>query len=92
VDRLLIGSALSGALAAALLVAPLVATPVAADDFYAVIDLRAVASDGERSFLNGGLGELRYDDQHEGLRLGSVSLGYHHDFFEIVHFTADAVA
>ncbi len=34
---------------------------VAASDFYAVVDLRAVAADGERSFLNGGLGELRFD-------------------------------
>ena len=91
-DRLLIGRALSGALSAALLAVPLVATPVAADDFYAVIDLRAVASDGERSFLNGGLGELRFDQQHDGLRLGSVSLGFHHDWFEIVHFNANAVA
>ena len=91
-DRLLSGRALSGALSAALLAVPLVATPVAADDFYAVIDLRAVASDGERSFLNGGLGELRFDQQHDGLRLGGVSLGYHHDWFEIVHFNANAVA
>jgi hypothetical protein len=92
VDRLLIGRALSGALSAALLAAPLSAAPLTADDFYAVIDLRAVASDGERSFLNGGLGELRFDQQHDGLRLGSVSLGFHHDWFEIVHFNANAVA
>src|SRR5579863_7137979 len=92
VDRLLIDAALSGALSAALLAASQMATPAAADDFYAVVDLRAVASDGERSFLDGGLGELRFDGQHDGLRLGSVSLGYHHDFFEIVHFNANAVA
>lgn len=91
-DRLLIGRALPGAVSAALLTASPMATPVAADDFYAVVDLRAVASDGERSFLDGGLGELRFDDQHQGLRLGSVSLGFHHDFFEIVHFNASAVA
>jgi hypothetical protein len=65
---------------------------VAASDFYAVVDLRAVAADGERSFLNGGLGELRFDEQHDGLRLGSISLGYHHAFFDIVHITANAVA
>ena len=91
-DRLLIGGALSGTLSAVLLAAPLIATPVAADDFYAVVDLRTVASNGELSFLNGGLGELRFDDRHDGLRLGSVSLGYHHDWFEIVHFNANAVA
>jgi hypothetical protein len=92
VDRLLIGGALPAALLATLQATLVAATPVAADDFYAVADLRAVASDGERSFLNGGLGELRFDQQHDGLRLGSLSLGYHHDFLEIIHFNADAVA
>jgi len=75
-------------LSAALLVLP----PAAAQDFYAVVDVRAVAADGLRSYLDGGLGELRFDDQHDGLRLGSVAFGYHHDFFDIVHFNADAVA
>jgi hypothetical protein len=86
--RLLAGSALLAILSAA----PLAMPPASADDFYAVVDVRAVAADGVRSFLNGGLGELRFDDQHDGLRLGSISFGYHHDFFQIVHFTADAVA
>jgi hypothetical protein len=88
VDRLLIGAMPLAALLVALLAPP----PVAANDFYAVVDLRAVAADGLRSFLNGGLGELRFDDQHDGVRLGSVSIGYRHDFFDIVHFTANAVA
>jgi hypothetical protein len=88
VDRLLIGAALAVATLGVLLAPP----PVVADDFYAVVDLRAVASDGLRSFLNGGLGELRFDDRHDGVRLGSVSIGYNHNFFDIVHFTADAVA
>lgn len=83
-DRLLIGLLLQ-----AVLLAPSLA---AASDFYAVIDLRGVASDGERSFLNGGLGELRFDDQHDGARVGSISLGYQHAFFDIVHFNANAVA
>jgi hypothetical protein len=71
----------------------LLAPPLlAASDFYAVVDLRAVAADGERSFLNGGLGELRFDEQHDGVRLGGIFLGAHHDFFDIVHVTASAVA
>ena len=78
--------------AAALLLVLLAPQQGAASDFSAVIDLRAVAADGERSFLNGGLGELRFDNQHDGLRVGSISIGYHHDFFDIVHFTANAVA
>jgi hypothetical protein len=96
VVRLLIGTVRQAVLGAALGVAMGVALPtaqaMAANDFYAIVDLRAVAADGVRSFLNGGLGELRFDDQHDGVRLGSVSIGYRHDFFDIVHFTADAVA
>ena len=82
-DRLLIGVALQ-----AMLLMPAL---VAASDFDATIDLRGVASDGLPSFLNGGLGTLRFDDEHDGLRLGGIRIGYRHDFFEIVHFTANAV-
>jgi hypothetical protein len=82
-DRVLICAAVQ-----ALLIAP---SLVAASDFDATIDLRAVASDGQSSFLNGGLGELRFDEQHDGVRVGGVRFGYRHDFFEIVHFTANAV-
>lgn len=85
-DRLLNGVALPAVLLALALSPRL----VAANDFSAVIDLRAVAADGEPSFLNGGLGELRFDQQHDGVRVGSISIDYHHDFFDIVHFTADA--
>jgi hypothetical protein len=93
VARLLTASALPASLAATTLSAALLALPsAAAQDFYAVVDVRAVAADGLRSYLDGGLGELRFDDQHDGLRLGSVSFGYHHAFFDIVHFNADAVA
>jgi len=35
-----------------------------------MIDVRAVHTDATPSFLYGGLGRLRFDDQHEGLRLG----------------------
>jgi hypothetical protein len=34
-----------------------------------MIDVRAVYADGATSFLDGGLGRLRFDDNHDGLRL-----------------------
>jgi len=40
-----------------------------------LIDLRAVHTDATPSFLYGGLGRVRFDDDHEGLRLGRASLG-----------------
>lgn len=40
-----------------------------------LVDLRAVHTDATTSFLDGGLGRVRFDDDHEGLRLGRASLG-----------------
>src|SRR3954465_14476177 len=36
------------------------------------LDLRAVASDGQTSFLLGGQGKLRFDEDHDGIRLGRL--------------------
>jgi hypothetical protein len=82
----------AGALLALLVPTVLAATPAAASDFGAVIDMRAVAADGLTSYLNGGLGDLRFDDQHDGVRLGSISLFYNHAFFDVLHVNVDAVA
>lgn len=38
------------------------------------LDLRAVHSEATPSFLYGGLGRLRFDDEHDGLRLGRILL------------------
>jgi hypothetical protein len=38
------------------------------------VDLRWVQASGETSFLNGGLGILRFDPEHEGFQLGRVFL------------------
>lgn len=49
------------------------ASTVMADDRLTVIgalDVRWVHATGETSYLNGGLGVLRFDPDHEGLRLG----------------------
>jgi len=40
------------------------------------LDLRAVASDGLTSYLQGGGGKLRFDGEHDGLRVGRIFLDY----------------
>lgn len=73
----------------------LVASPLWAQDgldgFDAGIDLRAIASDGARSYLDGGLGDLQYDSQHAGARLGGVWLDYNGSVQDVLHFVVDAV-
>jgi hypothetical protein len=64
----------------------------AMNDLDATIDVRAIASDGERSYLDGGLGLLRYDENHQGLRIGELRLGYLGQFADIVHITVEAVS
>jgi hypothetical protein len=47
--------------------------PVAqAADWELALDLRAVNSDGQRSFLDNGQGKLRFDEDHEGIELGRL--------------------
>jgi hypothetical protein len=64
----------------------------AAAEFDLDVELRAVSSDASASRLQGGLGKLRFDAQHEGAKLGYVYLGYRGDLTPTVRFTADAVA
>lgn len=57
------------------------------------IDLRAVVSDTAlTSFTDGGLGELRFDEEHGGLRLGRVLVDYRAQPFETLatHLTLSA--
>jgi hypothetical protein len=42
----------------------------------ALVSLRGVAADGETSWLDRGLGKLRFDDRDEPLALGAVALDY----------------
>jgi hypothetical protein len=83
--RLLIGLALPAMLAA-------LPASAGVNDFDASADVLAVTSDGTRSFLNDGLGELRFDEHHEGVQLDNVRFGYHGELAEIVHFTLEAVS
>ncbi len=75
---------------AGLLSAP--AALAAMNELDATIDLRAVATNAEPSFLDGGLGVLRFDDQHRGLRIGELRLGYMGQFANIVHINVEAVS
>jgi hypothetical protein len=61
-------------------------------DLDLTLDVRAVSSDGLPSYLNGGLGKLRFDPDHEGLRLGQLRLGLRTPVTESIHFTAEATA
>jgi len=56
------------------------------------LDVRGVASDGVRSYLDGGLGPLRFDADHQGLRLGDAWVSYRGDFPRGVHVVADAIS
>ncbi|MET0293168.1 MAG: hypothetical protein ABW136_12475 [Steroidobacteraceae bacterium] len=61
-------------------------------DFDATLDLRGVTSDGQRSFLNGGLGKLRFDPDHDGLRLGQLRLAARGPLTDTIGFTVEATA
>jgi hypothetical protein len=69
-----------------------VSLATSAHDFDLSVDLRAISSHGQTSYLNGGLGKLRFDEAHDGLRLGSLRLGYRGDITDSLHLTAEAFA
>ena len=56
------------------------------------LDVRLVASNGERSFVDGGLGTLRYDQDHSGLRLGRARFALSQPLGNVwsLHFDASA--
>lgn len=59
-------------------------------DFDLSVDLRAIASEGQTSYLNGGLGKLRFDPRHDGLRLGQIRLAARAPLTDSLSFTAEA--
>ena len=75
-----------------LLATAYIASSEAAAEFDTDIDMRGVASNGERSYLDGGLGELRFDSNHQGLQVGDVNFAVRDDFFNIVHVDVNAVS
>jgi hypothetical protein len=61
-------------------------------DFDLSLDFRVVAASGQNSWLNDGGGKLRFDENHQGLRLGSLRLGYRASLTSTLHLTAEAVS
>jgi hypothetical protein len=78
----------------ALVTALLPATPAvaAAGSFDASADLLAVSSNGTRSFLDNGLGDLRFDSDHQGIQVDNLRLGYRATLADIVHVDVEAVS
>ena len=56
------------------------------------VDMRAVAGSSSLSRPDGGLGKLRYDESHDGLRLGVARLGFRGDITPTLRVTAESVA
>ena len=56
------------------------------------LDVRAVATDASPSFLNGGFGRTRFDDDHEGLRLGQAYLAARYRLNDSLSVHTDVLA
>ena len=54
----------------------LLGSTLAHAEIEASLDLRLVESDGRDSFLDGGLGKLRFDTSDDGLQLGRARLAW----------------
>jgi hypothetical protein len=54
-----------------------------ASDLELDLDLRAVSSDGRQSFLDNGLGKLRFDAKHEGIQLGRLRAAWNQPLGEV---------
>jgi hypothetical protein len=81
-----------GLLRPALFALACVAVPVYAAEWQLALDLRAVSSDGRESFLDNGQGKLRFDDAHEGLRVGRFRAAWSQPFGEVFFAHAEASA
>jgi len=62
----------------------------AAADWQLSLDTRLVGSDGRRSFLDGGLGAVRYGENRSGLELGRFRIGISEPIGSIVALRLDA--
>jgi hypothetical protein len=56
------------------------------------VDMRLVGADAPTSYLDGGLGILRYGDNRDGLQLGRARLALSQDLGELFTFKVDASA
>jgi hypothetical protein len=61
-----------------------------ASQFELQLDARAIATDARRSFLDGGLGKLRFGEESSPLEVGRLRLGYRGALGEWLHFNVEA--
>jgi hypothetical protein len=82
-----------GLLSLRALLLTLCASPiVSAADWQLALDLRALESDGRDSFLDNGQGKLRFDANHEGIRLGRLRAALDQPLGEVFAAHVDATA
>ncbi len=62
------------------------------DGFDVGVDVRAVSSNTAESRYTGGLGKLRFDENHDGLQLGFLRAEYRADISPTLRFAAEAVS
>lgn len=75
---------------AAAMVALGLASSATAGDWELSLDVRAVGSDGQRSYLDNGQGKLRFSEDEQGLRLGRLRLAWHQTLGELFSIHVDA--
>jgi len=68
---------------AAMVLCAMLCVNALAADLQLDLDLRAISSDGRRSFLDNGLGKLRFDADHEGIQLGRLRAAWNQPLGEV---------
>ena len=63
-----------------------------ATDWDASLDMRLVAADAPTSFIDGGLGMLRYGDDRDGAQLGRARLAVSQELGDLLTLKIDASA
>jgi hypothetical protein len=76
--------------AAVMLLALISMSASAEGEFDLSVDMRLIASDGRTSYLNGGLGKLRFDEGHDGLQVGRLRAAWSQPVGETLYFHLDA--
>src|SRR5579863_9432099 len=77
-------------LAAALGLCACIASAAHATDWEIDLDMRLLSSDGQRSYLDGGTGALRFGDNQSGLQLGRLRLALDQNVGELWSVHLDA--
>ena len=76
--------------AATFLLALISASAQAEGQFDLSVDMRLIASDGLTSYLDGGLGKLRFDEDHDGLQVGRLRAAWSLPLGETLNVHLDA--